>query len=107
MHTLDIADVQNPGRGKIRDQPLGPQDLNSAGGEGSADKRPVGVDEAQDSVDREVVTDNPADDVDLREHAVNELGAVSDADYQPFHARTQDSAFDLQLGGGPCTAWRR
>lgn len=53
--------------GEARIELLRPQHLDAADGEGAADERPVGSDEAEDTCDREVCADDAADDVDLLE----------------------------------------
>lgn len=94
MHSFDGSDVQRSGCPEVRQQPLGPEDLNATSGERAADQRPVRVDEAQDTVDRDLATNHLTDDLDLCEDPVDELGAVAGPDDKPFDARAQQSAFD-------------
>ena len=95
MECLD-AEVVRRRRRQTRVELLRPQDLHSAGREGSSDQRPVGVDEAEDAGDRNVVTDDGADEVDLLEDAVDELGAIATTDEQLLRAGTEKTALDLE-----------
>jgi hypothetical protein len=78
-----------------------PQDLHSAGGEGSADQRPVGLDEAEDAGDRNVVTDDGTHEADLLKDAVDELGAIPATEEQLLGARTEEATLDLERRTAP------
>jgi hypothetical protein len=82
--------------GEPRVELPGPEDLDAAGGEGAADERPVSLDEAEDAGDWDAIAHDGADDVDLFENAVDELGLVAGADQELLGARSEEAALDLQ-----------
>lgn len=57
-------------------EPPGPQCLHAAGGEGSAEEWPVGIDEAQNPMDCDIVVQEFADGVGLFADPVDESRAV-------------------------------
>lgn len=81
MEILDTRGSQALG-GEPRVELLGPKDLDTAGSEGAADKRPVRFDEAEDAGYGDLVADGRSDYVDLLEDAVDELGLVAGADQE-------------------------
>ena len=56
---------------------LGPEGVHVAGSEVAAEQRPVGFDEAKDTVHRHAGLEDFTHDVDLFEYPVDELGAVA------------------------------
>ena len=61
-------------------------------GERAADQRPVCIYEAQDTVHRDLVTDDGADGFDLLQDPVDQLGAVPAADDQALDPWAQEPA---------------
>lgn len=53
--------------------------FDPAGCERTADERPVGFDDAEHPVDGQFLANDAADDLDLFQDAVDELGAVAGA----------------------------
>ena len=86
---------------------LRPHCLHAAGAEGAADEWPVGFDEAEHSVDRDIAVQQAADDVELLEDSVDGPGAVARTDEHSFNARSEDSTLALELAGAPDTSLHR
>src|SRR6476620_5678884 len=87
-------------RGDELQEALGPQHVNSARREGTADERPVGSDEAQHARHGDGrVVDGRADEVDLPQHPVDELRAVTSTDDELLCALAEEPALDAE--GGP------
>jgi hypothetical protein len=85
-------------------EPLWPQCLHAAGGEGAADQWPVCFGKTEHTVDRDIVVpcvEQAAHDVDLLEHSVDEFGAVVRTDEQSFNARPEEATFDLEVRTPP------
>ena len=75
-----------------------PQSVHVAGGEVSAEQRPVRFDEAQDPVHRHAVLEDSAHDFDLMEYSVDQHGAVAGADKQALDGGRKSPASILRRG---------
>ena len=72
-----------------------PEHVDAVDGEGAADERPIGFEEAQHSDDRWcVIAERCGHAFDLGPHALNELRAVSPTDAKGFDARSDEAALD-------------
>jgi hypothetical protein len=76
----DCLDPNWPVSLQLRVQLLGPQHFDTACREGAAKQRPVRLDEAEDPVDRNYLSNRAIHDVDLFEHTIHQFRAVTGAD---------------------------
>lgn len=84
---------------RLRDQRrqlLRPEHPNSAGGERSADQRPVGVHETEEAARGQliVVSNGRLDSPDLLQNAIDQLGAITRSDKEPLCPLAEDAAVD-------------
>lgn len=75
---------------------LRPEHLHTTTCEGTTDQRPVGLNEAERAEDRHVA-DDVTNQLDLLEHAVDELRAVAPTNQHLLDLGSQNAAFNLQL----------
>lgn len=75
---------------------LRPEDFDASRREGTADERPLSLDEGQHAVHRHVVAKDVEYDRDLLEHSVHDPRAVSSANEELLDSRPQDPALDLE-----------
>lgn len=70
--------------------------MNAMGRECAPDQWPVGLDEAQRPVDGNI-SDEVSHDIDLFEHSIDQLRAITSADKELLDAWAQDAPLDLQF----------
>jgi hypothetical protein len=92
------VDLERHRRRQKRVEPFRPEDLDPAGREGPADQRPIRVDEAEDALYRNVVTDDGTHEADLLKDAADELGAIPATDEQLLGAQTEEATLNLERG---------
>lgn len=70
--------------------------MNAMGRECAPDQGPIGFDKAQRPGDRNI-PDEVLHNVDLFEHPIDQLRAITSADEELLHAWAQDATLDLQF----------
>lgn len=77
-------------------QPLGPENIHASCRERASYERPVSLDEAEHAADSMVVSDYAAHHVNLLDHAVDQLGAISATNQELLNPRADQTALDHQ-----------